>query len=147
MNRSTEGLRDVLFDTLERFQKKEIDASHVKAVTSLTNSILATVAKDLEAARLLDDLKDPHKPKSLGDMRLSLPLGNVASVEAPPPQSPPQAPNADISDAVVVERGADVLEDEPDEFGAEHQTGFGQILSGAIRDHASGIVRHKGSRY
>lgn len=140
MNRSTEGLRDVLFDTLEKFQSGKVDSAHVKAITSLTNGILATVAKDLEAIRLLDELQDPNKPKSLGEMRLSLPLSAKTDVVDAVPRAP--IPPASASEPLCSPEPSPSPR-EPD----EPQTAFGRQLVGVIRDAASGVTRHKGTRY
>lgn len=73
MNRTTEGLRDVLFSELESFLTGKVDSEHVKTVTRATGAILATVAKDLEAARLISDMKNERdKPRSIADLNLNL---------------------------------------------------------------------------
>ena len=73
MKRTTEGLRDVLFKELESFLSGEVDGDHVKTVTRATGAILGTVAKDLEAARLLHTLStERDKPRSIADLNLNI---------------------------------------------------------------------------
>lgn len=73
MKRTTEGLRDVLFAELESFLRGDVDGEHVKTVTRATGAILATVAKDLEAARLVADLRSQRdQPRSVADLNLDL---------------------------------------------------------------------------
>ena len=73
MKRTTEGLRDVLFNELEAFLAGKVDSEHVKTVTKATGAILATVAKDLEAARLVHDINQRREtPKSVADLSLNL---------------------------------------------------------------------------
>ena len=77
MNKSTEGLRDLLFQELAGFLAGELDSSHVKTVTRLTGAILATVAKDMEAAALLKDLNlGRDQPRTLSDLNLNLLLSS-----------------------------------------------------------------------
>lgn len=149
MKRSTEGLRETLFETLEQFRAGTVDATHVKAVTSVTNAILATVAKDLEAARLLADLQDPNKPKALEQFRLSLPLGALDVVDVLPVEKPrPQPESTEVPPAQPVEPAAEPQpHDREEEQDDRPATGFGQLLSGVMHDHANGVTRHKGSRY
>lgn len=73
MKRTTEGLRDLLFDELEGFLCGDFDHDHVKSVTRATGAILATVAKDLEAMKMLRELKDDtNRPQSIADLNLNL---------------------------------------------------------------------------
>lgn len=75
MKRTTEGLRDVLFDELEKFISGEVDSEHVKTVTRATGAIMATVAKDLEAAKLLHEVNEGRdQPRSIADLNLNLML-------------------------------------------------------------------------
>lgn len=75
MKRSTEGLRDMLFNELDLFLDGKVDSDHVKSVTRITGSILATVAKDLEAKRLLMDMNyGKDQPRAIADIGLNLML-------------------------------------------------------------------------
>ena len=77
MKRTTEGLREVLFNELESYLAGSVSDDHVKAVAKLTGSILATVAKDLEAAKMLHDMnRGIDQPKSIADLHLNILLTN-----------------------------------------------------------------------
>ena len=81
MNRTTEGLRDVLFDELRDFLTGTVDSEHVKSVTRCSGAILATVAKDLEAARLVADMRlGRDQPVSVADLNLNLLLTRTPSI-------------------------------------------------------------------
>lgn len=73
MKRTTEGLRDVLFNELEAFLSGDVDGEHVKTVTRASGAILATVAKDLEAAKLVAMMRhERDQPRSVADLNLNL---------------------------------------------------------------------------
>ena len=73
--RTTAGLRDMLFNELDSFLGGKIDKDHVDAVTKLTSTILKTVAKDLEAAKMLRDMNAGSDiPKAIADLNLNLVL-------------------------------------------------------------------------
>lgn len=75
MEKTTEGLRDVLFDELEKFLCGDVDSEHVRTVTKATGAILATVSKDLEAAKLLHEVNEGRdQPRSIADLNLNLML-------------------------------------------------------------------------
>ena len=77
MKRTTQGLRDVLFNELEMFLSGDVSSDHVATVTKATGAILATVAKDIEAAKLLNEMrKENDQPKSIADLHLNLMLTN-----------------------------------------------------------------------
>lgn len=80
INRTTEGLRDMLFVELEKFMAGEVDSEHVKTVTKATGCILATVAKDLEAAKLLHEMNQGRdQPRSIADLSLNLMLTRAST--------------------------------------------------------------------
>ena len=75
IKRTSEGLRSVLFDTLDKFISGEIDSVQAKTVAKLGDSLLKSVAIDLEHKRLMLDLikdQDPHSPKTLANMNLDI---------------------------------------------------------------------------
>jgi D-arabinose 1-dehydrogenase-like Zn-dependent alcohol dehydrogenase len=80
VTRSTAGMRDVLFDTMERFLNGEVDANHVGAINKSVHTICQTVAMDLAAQKMLSDMKKsgelvpPGTPKSVADLNLNLML-------------------------------------------------------------------------
>lgn len=82
MKRTTQGLRDMLFDELELLLAGKVDGEHVKAVTKVTGAILATVAKDLEAAKFLNEMKrGSDQPKAIADLNLNLLLVDKESAQ------------------------------------------------------------------
>lgn len=93
ITRSTAGLRDVAFDTLEKFLAGEVNADHVKAVNGTISTICQTVALDLKAADQLREMKKsgelapPGAPKAVADLRL-----NIALAETPDPAAPAHIP-------------------------------------------------------
>ena len=75
IKRTSEGLRSVLFDTLDKFISGEIDSVQAKTVAKLGDSLLKSVAIDLEHKRLMLDLikdQDPQSPKTLANMNLDI---------------------------------------------------------------------------
>lgn len=80
VSRSTAGLRDVAFDTLERFLNGEVDSTHVGSVNKTISTICQTIAIDLEAQKLFSDMKKsgeltpPGSPKAVADLNLNLML-------------------------------------------------------------------------
>ncbi len=78
MNKTTEGLRDILFEELDGFLSGKFDSEHVRTVTKATGAILATVAKDLEAAKLLHDMNAGRdQPRTIADLNLNLLLSKA----------------------------------------------------------------------
>ena len=73
--RTTEGMRDLLFDELDRFLSGAVDETHVKAVTQITGSILKTVVVDLEAKRMIEKMNTGRdQNKAIGDLNLNIML-------------------------------------------------------------------------
>ena len=73
--RTSEGLRSVLFDTLDKFISGEIDSVQAKTIAKLGDSLLKSVAIDLEHKRLMLDLvkdQDPNSTKTLANMNLDV---------------------------------------------------------------------------
>ncbi len=73
--RTTQGLRDMIFDELDDFLNGKVDGEHVRTVTRATGAIISTVSKDLEAARLLKQMNEGRdQPRSIADLNLDLML-------------------------------------------------------------------------
>jgi hypothetical protein len=75
--RTSEGLRRILFDTLDKFLASEMTAIDAKTVAKLADSILKSAAVDLEHKRLVRDmLQDSTQPneKGLANMGLNMVL-------------------------------------------------------------------------
>jgi hypothetical protein len=89
ITRSTAGLRNVAFDTLERFLNGQVDGQHVKAVNSTIATICQTVALDLEAQKMLSAMKKsgelvpPGAPQAVADLNLNLMLTDSVKPDAP----------------------------------------------------------------
>ena len=76
MERSTEGIRSVMFDQIERFLKGEVDANHLNALKAGFTVILSTVEKDLQAQKMVSDLRRGRdQPQCVADLNLNLKLG------------------------------------------------------------------------
>lgn len=79
VTRTTEGLRDILFDELDGFLDGKFDTEHAKTVTTITGSILNTVQKDLEAVKMLNIMNQGRdQPKAVADLALNLILTSHA---------------------------------------------------------------------
>ncbi len=79
VTRTTEGLREVLFDELDGFLRGQVDIEHADTVQKLTGAILKTVAKDIEATKLLLIMNaGKDQPKAIADLNLNLMLTSNA---------------------------------------------------------------------
>lgn len=77
VKRTTEGLRNALFDELDNFLSGKVDAAHVNTVTRATGAILSVIAKDIQYAQLINDMNRNKEPsKQLSDLRLNILLGD-----------------------------------------------------------------------
>jgi hypothetical protein len=56
--RTTSGLRDVLFDEIERMQGKDADPQRARAVANLSREIINTARVEIEFQRALASLKN-----------------------------------------------------------------------------------------
>lgn len=70
--RTSEGLRSTLFDTLDKFINGQLDAISAKTVAKLADSLLKSVAIDLEHKRLVSDLARTEGPQSVAALRLNI---------------------------------------------------------------------------
>jgi len=57
--KTTESLRETLFDTLDKLTKREIDVSEATAITKIADSIIKTADIELKYAATVDKL-DAH---------------------------------------------------------------------------------------
>ena len=77
VTRTTEGLRDILFNEMERFLAGEVDDVHVGAVTKITSSIIKTVVIDLEAKKMVERINEGRdQKKEISDLNLNLMLSS-----------------------------------------------------------------------
>lgn len=70
--RTSAGLRSTLFDTLDKFINGQLDAISAKTVAKLADSLLKSVAIDLEHKRLITDLARNEGPQSVAALRLNI---------------------------------------------------------------------------
>lgn len=84
--RTSEGLRSTLFDTLDKFLNGEIDSVSAKTVAKLADSLLKSVAVDLEYKRLVREITNTSGPQSVADLNLNI---LMAPTEAAVPQGAP----------------------------------------------------------
>ena len=68
--RTTSGLRDILFDEIERMQGKDADPTRAAAVANLAKQIVGTAKVELEFHRTLASLAEKGAPVSLGTLSL-----------------------------------------------------------------------------
>lgn len=70
--RTSEGLRKTLFTTLDKFINGEIDAISAKTVAKLADSLLKSVAVDLEHKRLVSELTKADGPQAIAALNLNI---------------------------------------------------------------------------
>jgi len=61
-----------LFNTLDAFLSGEIDAVQAKTTAKLADSILKSVAIDLEHKRLVQEIARNEGPKAVADLNLNI---------------------------------------------------------------------------
>lgn len=69
-SRTTHGLRDILFDEIERMQGDDADPTRATAVANLAKQIVGTAKVELEFHRTLAMLSEKGAPVSLGTLAL-----------------------------------------------------------------------------
>ena len=68
--RTTQGLRDILFDEIERMRSDKGDPQRAMAVANLSKQILNTAKVELEFHRTMAELESAGDPISLGTLAL-----------------------------------------------------------------------------
>ena len=68
--RTTQGLRDILFDEIERMQTEDGDPSRAMAVANLSKQIINTAKVELDFARTMTALAEKGNAVSLGALEL-----------------------------------------------------------------------------
>lgn len=68
--RTTHGLRDILFDEIERMQSDDADPTRATAVANLAKQIISTAKVELEFHRTISALAEKGAPISLGTLAL-----------------------------------------------------------------------------
>ena len=72
--RTTEGLRNTLFDTLDQLLSGRIDIAHAKAITKVADSILKSAVVDIEYKKMALDVKRHEGPQAVADLNLNVAL-------------------------------------------------------------------------
>lgn len=70
ISRTTHGLRDILFDEIERMRGPEADPTRALAVANLSKQIIGTTKVELEFHRTIANLADSGTNVSLGTLAL-----------------------------------------------------------------------------
>lgn len=68
--RTTHGLRDILFDEIERMQGKDADPTRALAVANLSKQIINTAKVEMDFHRALADLQSAGRDAALGTLEL-----------------------------------------------------------------------------
>jgi len=77
INRTTEGLRDVLLDELENYINGLNTTERMETVSKAANAVCKTLVVDLEARKLMSKMNEGQdKPKSIADLNLNLTLSH-----------------------------------------------------------------------
>jgi len=69
-SRTTHGLRDILFDEIERMRGDDADPTRASAVANLSRQIIATAKVEIEFHRAIADLAEKGSNVSLGTLAL-----------------------------------------------------------------------------
>lgn len=80
IERSTSGIRDLMFSKAEQFMRGEVDSEHIKSLESTFTVILKTVQVDLQALKMAaDQRRERGGPREVADLHLNLKLGGSVS--------------------------------------------------------------------
>lgn len=85
-DRTTQGLRDVLFDEIDELRSGQGDAAKSMAIANLAKQIINTAQVELNFMRVLKT-HQTGQPATLGNLT----LGSVASAESRQSSAPPSA--------------------------------------------------------
>lgn len=78
--RTSEGLRSTLFDTLDMFLKGEIDAEQAKTVSKIADTLLKSVAVDIEHKKLVLETARTRGEQAVADLNLNIIMAPAAAV-------------------------------------------------------------------
>lgn len=77
IDRSTVGVRDFLFDEMERLANGQIDEKRLKIMAKAGDTILKSAALDITAKKMISDAKNSSGgPKEVADIGLNLMLSD-----------------------------------------------------------------------
>lgn len=82
-NRSSQALRDALFDELEELRAGEGDPSRALAVAKLAQQIVSTARIEMEFHRMVLSATKEGQSVTMGSMQ----LGSATAVSAPDPKT------------------------------------------------------------
>ena len=68
--RTSHGLRDILFEEIDRMRSDQADPTRAAAIANLSKQIIATAKVELEFHRTMANLGDKGHPVSLGTLAL-----------------------------------------------------------------------------
>ena len=77
INRTTTGIRDFLFDEMERLANGQIDSERLKIMAKAGDTILKSAALDITAQKMIHNMKNEKgQPKAVADMNLNIMLSD-----------------------------------------------------------------------
>jgi hypothetical protein len=79
--RTSEGLRSVLFDTLDQFLNNQIDAGQAKTVAKLADTLLKSVEVDLEHRKLVNSMTSGGAQQAIANLSLNIEMAPLAKSE------------------------------------------------------------------
>lgn len=80
IERSTQGIRDVMFADIARFRRGEVPPGYLHELKAGFSTILSAVDKDLMALKIMaDNRRGNDMPQSVANLNLNLMLGGSAT--------------------------------------------------------------------
>jgi hypothetical protein len=70
VSRTTHGLRDILFDEIDRMRGEDADPTRAVAIANLSKQIIATAKVELEFHRTISTLSEKGHDATLGSLAL-----------------------------------------------------------------------------
>lgn len=70
LQRTSAGLRDILFDEIEQMRSGSGDAARAMSVASLAKQIVSTAKVELEFHRVISEMEGTPRPLQLGTLQL-----------------------------------------------------------------------------
>ena len=98
IERSTQGIRDVMFEDIARFRRGEVQAGYLHELKAGFSTILSSVDKDLAALKIMSDhRRGTDMPQAIANLNLNLLLGGsvaptLTDEMAPEPIAQPKGP-------------------------------------------------------
>ena len=80
-SRTTQGLRDILFDEIDDLRSGNGDAAKSMAVAGLAKQIINTAKVELDFVRVIQNQQEKGFEVSLGNMELGSPITSATSAE------------------------------------------------------------------